>query len=307
MSTRYEGLKVAELSNELRKRGLITSGRKSELIERLQKSDRGEFVKHANFKYRPKVDVTKADKDKADKAKKDKIKKSQNLRKRCEIIKKNGHEIFAKVPMDIQRLILNYFPPGNNSLFYGSPAMLITSNDTYSNYLRFKIHYMSLGYHRMWDILWGFENTISEDRMNELLSLACKWFIVKKKMNTQHCGCCHEFLANMINVNTYIDPTTGGYVGTLCSAICINDLQVFKMLVAGGANINIIYNNDGTTPLILAAKYKSLDMFNFLLKRSEENPNINHRDHQGKTALTHAIEAGCPDMVYALLDMGAQR
>lgn len=75
-----------------------------------------------------------------------------------------------------------------------------------------------------------------------------------------------------------------------------------KDLINIGANVNAI-NDDGTTPLMYAARDGSSSVVKVLL---EAVANVNTVDNSRKTALMYAAEKNNPDVVNVLLDAGAK-
>ncbi len=74
------------------------------------------------------------------------------------------------------------------------------------------------------------------------------------------------------------------------------------LLLANGANINLV-KKDGTTPLMLAAaKSDNLQLVQTLLKMGA---NVNDQSETGLTALSYAVNQGNEDVVDALLSEGA--
>jgi ankyrin repeat protein len=86
-----------------------------------------------------------------------------------------------------------------------------------------------------------------------------------------------------------------------------DSVELCRWLVDHGANVNTA-NNDGISPLMLAARYKwrgdhKLQMMELLLAAGA---NINARSVSGQTALMFACDAGDPRRVQLLLDATAE-
>lgn len=79
-----------------------------------------------------------------------------------------------------------------------------------------------------------------------------------------------------------------------------NNLDMVKVLVEGGADVNRKHKETGKTPLIYAAANGHVDILRYLLSR----PGIivNAKDKEGKTALIHAVFYARKDAISILLD-----
>ncbi|OJH30282.1 Phosphocholine transferase AnkX [Armadillidium vulgare] len=90
------------------------------------------------------------------------------------------------------------------------------------------------------------------------------------------------------------------------------NLNLAKLLFKNGASI-YAKNNDGWTPVQLAAKYNNLDMVKFHIEKiieknsniEERNSKINAKNNYGWTVLHYAYAFGTPDMVNFLISNGA--
>ena len=77
-----------------------------------------------------------------------------------------------------------------------------------------------------------------------------------------------------------------------------------RMLLDNGSDINI-EDSYGMTPLLLACEnFKATDHYESVATLLQYNPNVNHQDKRGKTALHIAAENGSIECVTILLDMG---
>ena len=74
-----------------------------------------------------------------------------------------------------------------------------------------------------------------------------------------------------------------------------------KHLVDNGADVNAM-DNDGWTPLILAARYKTLEMVKYLV---DNGVNVNATKNDGWTPLMFAAKYGTFEMVNYLVEYGA--
>lgn len=89
-----------------------------------------------------------------------------------------------------------------------------------------------------------------------------------------------------INYSTPSDPLAKPFEGwtSLHYAISCGADEVARLLIEKGANVNAIAD-DGTTPLIIAAKNDSVFMAKFLL---EKGADVNWRDLKKKSAMSYA-------------------
>lgn len=87
----------------------------------------------------------------------------------------------------------------------------------------------------------------------------------------------------------------------LMNAAKAGNIQAAQDLIAQGANINA-RNEEGWTPLMLAALYNRKNMIELLLKH---RANINAQDNNGKTALMLAFILGNTGIIKLLLQNGA--
>ena len=86
-----------------------------------------------------------------------------------------------------------------------------------------------------------------------------------------------------------LDPTTGV---TPLMMVCDDPhapLEIVRLLVQNGAQVNSKRPNDGATPTMIAAKAGNVDVFRYLLPKTI---NINTLSNNGSTALHYACRAG---------------
>ena len=88
---------------------------------------------------------------------------------------------------------------------------------------------------------------------------------------------------------------------TIHSAIEKGMLDKIKVMTEDGTDINQL-DEDGTTPLQVAAKAGNIAIFNLLLNAGA---NVDIPDNKGRTALTEASKRGHTDIVKLLLENGA--
>lgn len=88
---------------------------------------------------------------------------------------------------------------------------------------------------------------------------------------------------------------------TIHSAIEKGRLKQIKAMIEQGQDINQP-DEDGTTPLQVAAKAGNIDIFNLIM---EAGADVDIPDKKGRTALTEASKRGHADIVKKLLESGA--
>lgn len=86
-----------------------------------------------------------------------------------------------------------------------------------------------------------------------------------------------------------------------------NTEKILKALVkvAGPKGIKA-QDNDGNTPLMIAASYDNTEFMHALFAAEVDGEALNHQNNEGNTALMIALENGHLEPVDALLDRGAQ-
>ena len=98
-----------------------------------------------------------------------------------------------------------------------------------------------------------------------------------------------------------IGDNDGGY-SALHLAARIGFVEVAKLLLDNGANINIVSLATGGTPLHTAAGTKNIDMAKYLIERGAKKE---IQDKMGFTPLMHAVVSANPKMVQAFVEGGA--
>ncbi|HXG24316.1 MAG TPA: ankyrin repeat domain-containing protein [Chthonomonadales bacterium] len=98
-------------------------------------------------------------------------------------------------------------------------------------------------------------------------------------------------------------PSVQGYPLLIEKIVRERDEEIAKLLVNGGANVNIQEPLFGLTPLIGAVKYASDDMILVLL---EKGASVKARDKEGNTALILAARHRSRSTIEALLAQGAE-
>ena len=89
---------------------------------------------------------------------------------------------------------------------------------------------------------------------------------------------------------------------TLVCPSCRGKLNIVRMLVKAGANINMSDPRDKQTGLMCAARNGNMNMVRFHL---ENGANVHLKDKEGKTALALALEKGHQDVAALLRRYGA--
>ncbi len=108
-----------------------------------------------------------------------------------------------------------------------------------------------------------------------------------------------EIVEYLLANGAEIDVITATGCTALNSAIDKSHMNIAKLLISRGADVNIRSPFDGATPLLLATLEQKLDFVKLLL---ENGANVNARDESGFTAL---MEAGSTEIVQVLLAFGA--
>jgi ankyrin repeat protein len=91
--------------------------------------------------------------------------------------------------------------------------------------------------------------------------------------------------------------------GKLIEAIEANDEMLFFQLLARVKDINAP-NANGIGPLMATVIHDRFAMFLTLLEQ-RPRPNVNEKDGEGKTALSHAIQLNRTVFVFVLGEKGA--
>jgi len=87
----------------------------------------------------------------------------------------------------------------------------------------------------------------------------------------------------------------------MCACV-IGDVEIVNLLIAMEADINLVENEVGWTPLFFAVGHGHIDIVNILC---EENPkNLNHVDDYGQTILHLASSEGLTQLVSLFLQKG---
>ena len=84
----------------------------------------------------------------------------------------------------------------------------------------------------------------------------------------------------------------------ISAAIINNDPNTIKVLLGSGIDANLKLDENGTTPLMLAARLNNVSLVNLFIPRS----NSSLQDARGNTALMLAVDAGAVQAVEALLN-----
>ena len=102
-----------------------------------------------------------------------------------------------------------------------------------------------------------------------------------------------------ILLNNGIDVNYIGPYGTT-AIILARSIEIVKILIDAGANINMQDNNGNTILMNVSARGQS-DILELLL---EHGANINIKDKYGRTAFTYAVSAGNDNIIKILLKNG---
>ena len=103
-----------------------------------------------------------------------------------------------------------------------------------------------------------------------------------------------------------IDPNElNKLFGLACIHLCVfnNDVEMLRMLVNAGANVNLVGDN-GETPLLLACAIRAFDCALTLLELGA-NPNGNEDDPSALNPLQVSVSGTYPELVALLMQKGA--
>lgn len=110
-------------------------------------------------------------------------------------------------------------------------------------------------------------------------------------------------LKKLLKPKTKLDFVNSREMTPLMIASADNNLEIVKMLVEAGANINQKNKENGKTALMYAAALGYLEVCEYLLNQKQIL--INAKDKEGKTALMHAVANARIDVVKLLIDKKA--
>lgn len=110
-------------------------------------------------------------------------------------------------------------------------------------------------------------------------------------------------LKKLLKPKTNLDFVNSKEMTPLMMASADNNLEIVKMLVEAGANINQKNKENGKTALMYAAALGYLEVCEYLL--SQKNILINAKDKEGKTALMHAVSNARTEIVKLLIEKKA--
>ncbi|BCE03112.1 ankyrin repeat domain-containing protein [Marinicellulosiphila megalodicopiae] len=114
----------------------------------------------------------------------------------------------------------------------------------------------------------------------------------------------NEIVKALINHNVDLEIRESGAIGktAILFAAEYGDIELLKILLAGGANIDIA-DNYGDKALAFAAFHGQLEMAKFLVSLSVD---VNHQNRNSKTALIHAKDRGHAEIVGYLSGLNAK-
>ena len=111
-----------------------------------------------------------------------------------------------------------------------------------------------------------------------------------------------ETVRTLLKQRVDVDASQGDGTTALHWAAFRDDLEMAKMLIAGGANVKVETREGAITPLFMACTNGNAAMIDLLLKSGAD---ANSVKANGTTALMTASASGSADAVKALLDHGA--
>lgn len=104
------------------------------------------------------------------------------------------------------------------------------------------------------------------------------------------------------NENSNVLPETSTYelydATPLCVAISKGDFELVKKMVEYGADVNDKVQR-GMTPLMMAARYKNVEITSFLLSKGAK---LTTEDNSGNTALDHAKSVNATEVIQVLTE-----
>ena len=107
----------------------------------------------------------------------------------------------------------------------------------------------------------------------------------------------------LLGQNVDVNEAQGDGMTALHWAAYNDDVEIAKLLIAGGANVRVAIRNRALTPLILAASNGSVSVIQPLLGAGAD---ANTRTVEGATALMMSAASGSVEAVKLLLDHGAE-
>ena len=121
---------------------------------------------------------------------------------------------------------------------------------------------------------------------------------------------CQSYFLNMDAINFLLNKGADvnlqdhkGYTA-LHHAVKSENFDALSCLVHNGADVNLFTSYEHSTPLMLACQsyFLNMDAINFLLNKGAD---VNLQDHEGYTALHHAVESEKFDAISCLVHNGA--
>lgn len=109
------------------------------------------------------------------------------------------------------------------------------------------------------------------------------------------------WVVNLFDIDNFSVSPTASLIGRIKSSMFTSESEI-QYLVNNGGDINFTENN-GLTPLMLAAKGKSKSATKALIKLRAK---LDQTDNAGRTALMHAVTSSSEDICEMLLRAGAK-
>jgi ankyrin repeat protein len=110
-------------------------------------------------------------------------------------------------------------------------------------------------------------------------------------------------LKKLIKSKAKLDFVNSREMTPLMIASADNNLEIVKILVEAGANINIKNNENGKNALMYAASLGYFEVCDYLI--SQKGMLIDAKDKEGKTALMHAVFNARKEVVQLLIEKKA--
>lgn len=105
-----------------------------------------------------------------------------------------------------------------------------------------------------------------------------------------------KYLAAGADPNAW-EPVSSGSYTALCYACKNGNINIVKILVDSGANVDV--SSDYEAPLLIAVKNKNIKIVNYLLSDCRANASI--QDSNGKTPLMYAISFGATSLAINII------
>jgi len=107
----------------------------------------------------------------------------------------------------------------------------------------------------------------------------------------------------LISPDLEINEKTFGGMTAIQLAVRDDNLEIMKVLIDNGADVNVGVTRLKITPLQIAARRGNVEMANLLIASGAK---VNQPDHEGASALHFAVRSGKNDIAELLISNGAE-